>query len=88
MSPIRKRPRAKRRTRRVYPIDAAWKSAIRGLMVERGLNQAQLATMIGASPPAIVLLFKAASNASSLVPSIHSALGLVAPGPVVAIKAA
>lgn len=57
-------------------------------MVERGLNQAQLATMIGASPPAIVLLFKAASNASSLVPSIHSALGLVAPGPVVAIKAA
>jgi len=88
MKPIRKARSAKRSTRGTYPIDAAWKAEIRKIMTERGISQAGLAGLIGASPPAIVLLFKKDTTASTLVPAIHEAFGLVPPRATQAIRAA
>ncbi len=48
-------------------------------MEKRQISQAQLARTIGASPPAIVLLFKPETIQSGLVPAIHRALGFDAP---------
>lgn len=73
-----------------YPIDAAWKQAIRKVMTERALSQAKLAAQIGAVPSAITFLFAKATS-SALVPAIHQALGLeppVHPGATQAIRAA
>lgn len=81
----------KRPARHAYPIDATWKAVVRGIMAERGLSQAKLAALIGASPPAVVLLFKPHTERSTLVPAIHQAFGLVppvAPGATQAIRAA
>lgn len=73
--------------RATYPIDKAWKDAVRTAMAERGLSQAQLATKIGAVPSAIVFILNTATS-SSLVPKIHEALGFAAPGATQAIRAA
>jgi hypothetical protein len=88
MKPIRKgRPRRKP-ARHAYPIDDAWRAEIRKIMKERGLSQAGLAALIGASPPAIVLLFKPDTAVSTLVPAIHDAFGLIPPGATQVIRAA
>lgn len=63
-----------------FPIDAEWKEAIKALMEKRKMTQAELARRTGASPPAIVLLFKPQTVQSGLVPAIHRVLGLAAPG--------
>ena len=89
MKALRKRrSTAKHRVRHAYPIDAAWKEEIRKIMKERGLSQAKFAALIGASPPAVVLLFKEETQVSTLVPAIHQAFGLVPPAPTQAIRAA
>ena len=88
MKTSRKRKVAKRPVRHSYPIDDAWRSEIRKIMKERGLSQAGLAALIGASPPAIVLMFKADTKVSTWVPAIHEAFGLLPPGATQAIRAA
>jgi transcriptional regulator with XRE-family HTH domain len=62
-----------------YLVDNVWKSQIRALMERRGISQAELARRIGASPPAIVLLFKADTVQSGLVPAVHRVLQLDPP---------
>lgn len=69
----------KRRRLPYYQVDAVWKAAIKALMEKRKISQAELARRIGASPAAIVLLFKPTTVQSGLVPAIHRALQLDPP---------
>lgn len=70
-----------------YPVDAAWKSAVKAALERCGLSQAELARRIGASPGSIVLILKDDTVQSRLVPAIHQALGLEPPTTTTAVKA-
>jgi transcriptional regulator with XRE-family HTH domain len=71
--------RQRRPSGRSYRIDKAWQDRIRARLAERGISQAQLARMIGASPGSITLIFKPSSEQSRLVAAIHRKLDLEPP---------
>jgi hypothetical protein len=79
--PARRKRRQPRPTGPYYPVDDAWKSQIKALLVSRGITQSELARKIDASPGSIVLIFKPNTVQSRLVPAIHEALKLVPPAP-------
>jgi ribosome-binding protein aMBF1 (putative translation factor) len=72
-------PKPRESGRLHYPVDGAWREGIRGILVARGLTQAELARMIKASPAAVSQLLNTNTPASTLVAAIHGALGLVPP---------
>lgn len=71
-----------------FPITSVWQEEIRRRLIARSWSQAELARRIGASPAAIVLIFKGTTIQSRLVPEIHRVLELDPPSMTVAVEAA
>ena len=66
----------------MWPVDEAWKKAVRDDMKREGISQAEMARRIGCKQSALTVLFRAETKQSRLVPMIHRELGRSAPSTV------